>query len=192
MVLKISEKFLAFFFCSDIVLSIQIFRSEMSSRRRREHLEAFGIFSCGMISCAILGGPFMMRLELIPSAGAITPMSYESMVTIMLAVATLVVGVILPLSAIFAFVLLREDLRSKAKDIIKKEIEEGRFQKQVDDAISPLLKNAKTVLDARIEEALKSKSSSPITDWGVEEDEYGELPPSSQRKLPPTKRRKRT
>jgi hypothetical protein len=149
-----------------------------------------------MIACAILGGPVMMRLQLIPSAGAITPMSYESMVTIMLAVATLVVGIILPLAAIFAFVLLRLDVRHKAEDVIKKEIEEGRFQKQVDDAISPLLKNAETVLNARIdqiiEEVRKSKSSPSNIDWGVEEDEYGELQPSNQRKLPPTKRRKRT
>jgi hypothetical protein len=133
---------------------------------------------------------------LTPGAGAVAAMSYESTVTIMLAVATLVVGIVLPLAAIFAFVVLRLDVRHKAEEVIKKEIEEGRFQKQVDDAIRPLLKNAENVLNSRIEQIIeeirKSKSSSPKIDWGVEEDEYGDSPPRNRRKLPPTMRRKRS
>jgi hypothetical protein len=168
----------------------------MSDHRNIRHLEAFGIFSCGMIACAIVGVLFMARLEVVPSAGAITPMSYESLVTIMLAVATLVVGIVLPLAALFGFVLLRHDVRYKAEAVIKNEIEQGRFQKQVDDAIVPLLKNAETVLNARINEiiaeARKSKSASPNIDWGVEESEFGELPPVERRKSASTKRRKRT
>ena len=167
----------------------------MSNQKARENLEAFGSFSCGAIACAMVGGPLLAHLQLVPAVGAVMTMSYESMVTIMLAVATLVVGIVLPLAALFGFVLLRHDVRYKAEAVIKNEIEQGRFQKQVDDAINPLLKNAETVLNARIdqliEEARKSKSSSPKIDWGVEEDEYGELPPKNRGKLERTKRRKK-
>ncbi len=176
--------------------TISNLRSKMGKQREMQTIEAFGIFGCGVIGCAMVGGPLMARLELIPGAAAVTAMSYESMVTIMLAVAAIVVGIVLPLAALFGFVLLRGDVRFKVEEVIKNEIKEGRIQKQIDDAVSPLLANAENVLNARIDEiiekAQRSKSTTPIIDWGIEEDEYGEFPAAKRIKLPRANRRKKT
>ena len=134
----------------------------------------------------------LLKLDIIPSGDKQSHMSFESLASIMLAVAAIVVGVVLPLAGIFAFGFLRSDVKHKTEEFMANEIQKGKFHKQVEDAINSALKDEDGVLrqyinssvtgavEARIAvsqiEAQNTTTLRKQIEWGNEADEHGDLP----------------
>ena len=172
-------------------------------------IDAFGIVLCGFMVGAVVAGPLMARLELVPSGDNVSHMTYESLASIMLGVAAIVVGVILPLAGIFAFGFLRNDVKHKTEDFISDDILKGLIHKRLEESI---LATRNLVVDetrstfadeqglvrqyisASVKEAFEAlKAEAQINDqnknltgkkeeWGFEADEYGEKPISKDLK----------
>lgn len=172
-------------------------------------IHVFGIVLCGCLLGAIVTGPIMMRLELIPSGDKLSHMSFESFASIMLGVAAIVVGIILPLAGIFAFGFLRSDLQHQAKVFIENDILGGHINRRLEEAIksnNELTKEeirstfsdeqglVRQYISASVKEAFETlKAEEQINDqnkiltdkkeeWGFEADEYGDKPTSKDLK----------
>jgi hypothetical protein len=168
-------------------------------------IHVFGIVLCGFLLGTIVAGPLMARLEFVPSGEKTSQMSFESLASIMLGVAAIVVGVVLPLAGIFAFGFLRNDVKHKTEDFISDDILKGRIHTRLEEAI---LATRNLVVDetrstfadeqglvrqyisASVKEAFETlRAEAQINDqnkiltdkkeeWGFEADEYGDKPTS--------------
>jgi hypothetical protein len=173
---------------------------------RRRDLQATSVFGsvlCGALVGSIFTGLMLLKLEIIPSGDKQDQMTFEGLASIMLGVAAIVVGIVLPLAGIFAFVFLQKDVVHKAELFLSNEIEKGKFREQVESAINSALKDDGGVLrqymssavsdavDAKIaarqienQNAKSQVEPSPISasrnkiEWGNEADEHGDLPRS--------------
>jgi hypothetical protein len=169
----------------------------------------FGIVLCGFLLGAIVTGPVMARLELIPSGDKISHMSFESFASIMLGVAAIVVGIILPLAGIFAFGFLRNDVKHKTEDFISDDILKGHIHRRLEEAIlatqNLVVDETRSIfadeqglvrqfISASVKEAFEAiKAEAQINyqnkfltdkkeEWGFEADDYGEKPISRDSK----------
>ena len=119
-------------------------------------------------------------------------MTFENLASIMLGVAAIVVGIVLPLAGGFAFVFLRGDIKYKVKKFISKQIKKGRIHRQVEDVINSALKDEEGILrqyiNAGVREAIAAQNATAQIEaqnaaqlggkieWGYEADEHGEEP----------------
>jgi hypothetical protein len=174
--------------------------------KRHRDLQAssvFGIILCGALIGTIFTCLILLKLEIIPSGDKQGQMTFEGLASLMLGVAAIVVGVVLPLAGIFAFVFLQKDVLHKAEQYLANEIRIGKIREQVEVAINSALKDENGVLrqymssavseavDAKIAELqietqnAKTPTNSNVSsdlggkvEWGYEADEHGELPRS--------------
>jgi hypothetical protein len=166
-------------------------------------IHVFGIVLCGFLLGAIVAGPVMARLELIPNGDKLSHMSFESFASIMLGVAAIVVGIVLPLAGIFAFGFLRSDLKHQAEEYISNDILKGHINRKLEEAINSINERmteeirstfndqqgvVRQYIDFAVSEAKQSEIAgmqvnaenaavaSDSVEWGYEADEYGEKP----------------
>jgi hypothetical protein len=179
-----------------------MFDGAMEVRQRDlQATSVFGSVLCGALIGSILTSLLLLKLEIIPNGDKQGHMTFESLASIMLGVAAIVVGIILPLAGFFAFGFLRNDVKHKTEDFINDEIMHGKIHSRLEEAIRS---NQKLVVDeirstfsdeqglvrqyinSSVKEAFESlKAESQISDqnaraytrkddWGNEADDYGE------------------
>jgi hypothetical protein len=152
-------------------------------QRDLEGATVFGTLMCGFLLGFVVAGLVLLKLQAVPSENGQVKMSFESLASIMLGVAAIVVGIIVPLAGVFAFVFLRGDIKYRTEEFISQQIKEGEFNRQVEKAISDALKDEQGILRQYIASAVeeeiaaqKAAGQLETTDWGFEADEYGDEP----------------
>lgn len=143
------------------------------------HSATFGAISCG----ALIG--FIVACITIPRGNLIgDAMNSAETTAFVLGALTLVVGVILPLAGIFAFIFARRDALDRANECIVNAMKDGgelniAANKSIQTAITDEQGTIRAYIDKAIDEKIRAQLAQlrvergdPI--WGDEADEYGE------------------
>ena len=121
------------------------------------------------------------QILIVKGQPGIIPMTYHDLVVIVLAAATFVVGVIVPLAGVFGFILLRRDLIDKAKEHLNDEMKEnGELRIAIGRAVTETTKIDMANVRKLIAEVLKERTphidaeQAETKEWGDETTEYGD------------------
>ena len=111
-------------------------------------------------------------------------MSYQDLVVILLMVATFVVGVVVPLAGVFAFVFFRRDIMQKTEELIEEEMKEkGKLRLAMEFATSKAIEDEQGVVrqflvgivKKEVELQTSKTLNASIGEFGNEQDEYGDV-----------------
>ncbi|MBK1870621.1 hypothetical protein [Taklimakanibacter albus] len=149
---------------------------------RQKDLTHSAVF--GTISCGVLIG-FVSACLVLPRGNFFgETMNSGEVIALVLGALTLVVGVVIPLAGIFAFVFARREALDKANECIVDAMKDGgelsvAANKTIQSAISDEQGTIRAYIDRAIDEKIRAQLAQLRVQrgdaiWGNEADEYGE------------------
>ena len=145
---------------------------------------AFGILLCGILVGVIVSVVAFLNLRFGENEPDVFSMSYQDLVVILLMVATFVVGVVVPLAGVFAFVFFRRDIMQKTEELIEEEMKEkGKLRLAMEFATSKAIEDEQGVVrqflvgivKKEVELQTSKTLNASIGEFGNEQDEYGDV-----------------